>query len=198
MPIMTATDREKTTAPALDPVSGTTPDPSPLDDILDPVVPPETLQDAPESTQAPSTAPESSPTPASPYGATEAMLHGFCEALQGRLSKWLHETQSSMDHTNERVLVFLKEWIEKVSQGNEHAAYQFSDALLKLQGQGLNTQPPYAAQIHAVAPQGFPVVISIAKQAPFTPEGAPDVGLMQALPALLAWLQEQGYAAGRA
>ena len=56
----------------------------------------------------------------------------------------------------------------------------------KLQERGVQLRhDPYQVRVQALAPQGFPVVIQVAKE---------DVSaLIGALPALMGWLAQEGY-----
>ena len=114
------------------------------------------------------------------------MLHGFCEALQGRLSAWMRDVSFSQQSTQEVLLDFLKSWAEKQCMANEHAHYQLSTALAGLQEHGLGSLgAPYGASVRAISPQGFPVTLTVAKH---------DAGaLMETLGQMLPWLRSQQY-----
>jgi hypothetical protein len=173
----------------------TEPPPSPLDptddDIQDPVVPETTVQALTGAT-IPS-------TPALP-GHNDPMLQGFLQAVYAHLKHQFDDYYSDLkarilaidtEHlrlcaTLEQVTRIAKDGIEKASQHNEHAQYQWSDALLKLQEHGLALRhDPYTVRVRAVAPQGYPVDITIAK--------GNVQELTTALPALVGWLGQEGY-----
>lgn len=145
------------------------------DDIPEPVVPPEV-------TQAITTPPP--PTPE--FGEHEALLSGFCQALQKRIYDCILDEHKGIMRTMDGALHAMQGVLERLGHGNEHAQYQLSDALAKLQERGvLVVQNPYKAIVHATSPQGFPVALEICKR--------DAVELTQAIEGLTAWLQTSGY-----
>lgn len=158
------------------------------DDIPDPPVP----ASARDAVQAPANpvgvpnAPQAPQMPSDTFNAHEALLQGFCQHLQNRLTQFLVEESKGLLRAFESTTLTLRECLERVAQPNEHAQYQLSDALLKLQEHGIALKgDPYRASLEALTPQGFPVTITVAKQ---------QAGeLVEALPALVGWMVEQGY-----
>ena len=82
--------------------------------------------------------------------------------------------------------VTMRSCLDKVAEQNEHALYQWSDAVLKLHEHGLQLRhDPYQIRVQALSPQGFPVIIQVAKG---------DAGaLVEAVPMLMGWLAQEGY-----
>ena len=148
------------------------------DDIPEPAVPAAVLAEV-NTPHASSSLPEG-------FGAHEALLQGFCQHLQDRLHTFMLEEHKGIMQTLDATLVALRKWVETVGQQNEHSAYQLSDALFKLQEQGiLLMENPYKVTIEAVTPEGYPVKIDVVKRT--TEE------LIMAMPALSGWLAAQGY-----
>jgi hypothetical protein len=146
-------------------------------DILDPAVPPEALEPPPAV---------GAPAEPSSVHAYDALLHGFCTALQGKLHAWLLEESTTFDRHLDKMLVFLKDWGEQTGKANEHACYQLSDALAKLCEHGLGSLgAPYQATIQAISPAGFPITLQLAKQDP--------VALVGALESVHQWLASAQY-----
>jgi len=175
MPTMIATppeDRPKTDAPIAPPYDDGTPD------ILDPPVPPEALE-----ASSPPVAPIPLPALVLQH---EALLQGFCTALQDRLSHWILDHHKNMERVLDVTYAACKSRLEAVAAQNDHASYQMSDALLKLHDGGLAVlSNPYEASIEAVSPQGYPVMLKIVKK---------DASeLTQAVIGVTAWLQTAGY-----
>jgi hypothetical protein len=114
------------------------------------------------------------------------MLQGFCQHLQHRIDADVMEHHRGVMQALDAVCHTVKTWMEGIVQQNEHAQYQFSDALLKLQEHGLQLrQDPYQARVRALSPQGYEVTIQMPK---------PDrEALTTALPLLLEWMAEQGW-----
>lgn len=166
MPTMTATEP---IAPPSAPILTTAP--AVPDDIPDPVVP-EAVLDAPEPTG-----------PVSPqWREHEALLHGFCQHVQ----TWMLDYHTSMMRCMEATLGPVQQCLTQAAAGNEHAQYQLSDALLKLQQDGIKVQTtPYVATVRATTPQGYVLDLQIQKMA------APE--LVDALTSLMAWLEGAGF-----
>lgn len=157
------------------------PKPVPLlpDDIPDVSVP-ETLTAA-LAEPAPSTLPDK-------YGEHEALLQGFCQHLQAIMHKWMLEEHHTLATGMDATLAGVRDWAKLVFQGNEHAQYSLADALLKIQEGGIALRhDPYNATVQAVSPAGYPVTLHLAK-----PDAA---ALVEALPAVVGWLQANGYVA---
>jgi exodeoxyribonuclease-5 len=201
-PLLTELPTELPTSSETDPLASppevTPPEVSPVADILDvdddipEVVVPETLA----ATLQP-------PTPALPglpagAGAYDAILQGFAQHMQRHLLQAMQEvgqaTQRQVEQSArayhhdameslQQVCEAVKKWIDAATkEPNEHALYQLANTL----AQGVLLRgDPYRASVQAVSPEGFGVTIHVAKQ---------DTGeLVTALPALLAWMKEQGY-----
>jgi len=211
MPDMTAKQPEQQPLPPpVPPYDDGTPD------ILDPPVPPEAMthyhacarchgqilcgdrcpyptltapqdpRDCPVCTAAPTAQPPA-PAPLPPLVLQhEALLQGFCTALQERLSHWILDHHKNMERVLDVTYAACKSRLESVAAQNDHASYQMSDALLKLHDGGLAVlSNPYEASIEAVSPQGYPVMLKIVKK---------DASeLTQAVIGVTAWLQTAGY-----
>jgi hypothetical protein len=140
------------------------------DDIPDPEMPPDVA--ATEATQ--------SELPSS-Y-AHDAILQAFCTRVQA----WMLDYHKSMMACLEATLEPVRQCLTQAAAGNEHAQYQLSDALLKMQEHGIKVQTaPYVATVHATSPQGYVLDLTIQKAS------APEV--VEALTALLSWLSESGF-----
>jgi|SRR5215471_5583610 len=148
------------------------------DDIADVPVPAtlaKTLQDAPGQA-----------IPPPPWGEHEALLQGFLGHLLGCIQREvLHESRDILELVKATIRL-IDTAASKQAEINDHAQYQLSDALTKLQTQGLQVrQDPYTATVRAMSPEGYAVEIGIAKQ---------DTGdLINALPMLTNWLMQSGY-----
>lgn len=144
------------------------------DDIADPVTPPAVLQ-------APS-----SPPPV--YNAHEALLQGFCSALQAKMFAWMAEHHKAAMDITEHTWTAMVQHVDKLNQGNEHAAYQLANALAAIQERGLTVSAsPYTATVQAVSPDGYAVSITVQK-----PEAD---ALVEELGRLTPWLKNQHYTA---
>lgn len=181
-------------------------EPEPVQDAsLDPLFPmlnnkPEPIQDAsldPLLLTAPPE-PDDIPDPVVPASASptlpavpdiqlyEALLQGFCQHLQRRLDNDVMDHHRGVMRALDSVCQTVKSWMEGMAQGNEHAQYQLSDALLKLQQQGLQLRhDPYTVDVQATSPHGYPVTFHIAKST------APE--LLAELPDVVAWLANNSY-----
>jgi hypothetical protein len=173
MPDMTAKQPEQQPlSPPVPPYDDGTPD------ILDPEVPQEVIE---------ALLPPPAPAPLPPLVLQhEALLQGFCTALQERLSHWILDHHKNMERVLDVTYAACKSRLEAIGTQNEHANYQMSDALLKLHEGGLQiTHNPYEATIEAVSPQGFPVQLHLVKK---------DAGgLIEAVQGVTAWLVSAGY-----
>ena len=167
--------------------------PTAADDIADPPVPVEALQEtaqnAPESSQLPDQ-PEILPTgpPAPPdalWRQHEALVQSCCNMLIHNFHQALQDAVNTADKIYGSILQTAGARIETQAAANEHAQYQFSSALEQLLQHGLTTAPPYQATVQALSPAGFPVTLTITKR--------DTQDLIAALPALMGWLQEQQY-----
>jgi hypothetical protein len=144
------------------------------DDIADPITPPGVL--APET-----------PAPAlsAQWREHEALLQGFCARVQA----WMLDYHRAMVQCIEATLEPVRQCLTQAAAGNEHAQYQLSDALLKIQEHGISVQTaPYTATVHATTPQGYGLDLTIQKAA------APE--LVDALTALTDWLSQAGFVGG--
>lgn len=118
----------------------------------------------------------------------EALLHAFMTHLLQRLNAELFADSQEIMKTVGAVIQLVEHTAQHVGQQNEHAQYTLGDALTKLQTDGLALRhEPYQASVQAVSPQGYPITIQVAK--------AEAADLVQALPALTAWLVGEGYTA---
>lgn len=144
------------------------------DDVVDPVIPTALLQ----ALAAPV------PGAACTFNDHDALLSGFCMALQDRLYKHLHEQQSGALRIVDATYGTVTDRLAKLAEVNEHATYSLGEALLKLREPTV-LHNPYTAVVEAVSSQGFPVTLTIAKR---------DAGeLVQAIEGLTAWLVSAGY-----
>src|SRR5262249_20407776 len=151
------------------------PDP---DDIPEPEVPPAV------AAAVMSASTEDAPTPA--WAEHEALLQGFCQQFQKRFEREWLTSGTKLMQALDVMSQSMQRWIEGHLQANEHSQYQLSDALLKLQERGVQLRhDPYTADVTAMSPQGFGIVIHVAKH---------EVSeLIGALPALTGWLAQEGY-----
>jgi len=173
MPDMTAKQPEQQPLPPpAPPYDDGTPD------ILDPAVPPEALE-----ALRPPVAPVPLPALVLQH---EALLQGFCTALQERLSHWILDHHKNMERVLDVTYAACKSRLEAIGTQNEHATYSMADALAKLQEKGIQvTTNPYQAKVLATSPQGFGVEIMVAKQ---------DAGsLMEAVTGITGWLAGNEY-----
>jgi hypothetical protein len=138
------------------------------DDIPDPEVPSDVVEPAPPLSAQ--------------WREHEALLSGFCQQVQ----RWMLEYHKSMMQCLEATVEPVRQCLTQAAAGNEHAQYQLSDALLKMQEGGIKVQTtPYVATVHATTPQGYVLDLQMQKTA------APE--LVEALTALLSWLHEAGF-----
>jgi hypothetical protein len=162
------------------------------DDIPEPQVPPALL----EAVTAP---PEPSATPLARFPENDALLLGFCQALQQKLHTFLMDELKEMSSAIESSCAGMQQWVEKTLHSNEHAQYQLSDVLATMQEKGVTLRSnPYTAVVSACSPAsanadgtphpGFPVRLTIAKQ------DATD--LTAGVTGLLEWLAQSGYTPG--
>ena len=148
------------------------------DDIADAPVPAtlaKTLQDAPGQA-----------IPPPPWGEHEALLQGFLGHLLGCIQREVLNESRDILELVKATIRLIDSAASKQADINEHAQYQLSDALTKLQTQGVQLrQDPYTATVKAISPEGFEVQIGIVKQ---------ETGdLINALPLLTNWLMQSGY-----
>src|SRR5262245_2402222 len=165
MTTMTATEP---IAPPSAPLLTQEPPAAEPDDVPDPEVPASVV--------------EATPATSAQWREHEALLYGFCQ----QIFKWMLDYQKQMMDCVEATLGPVRQCLEHAAAGNEHAQYQLSDALLKIQEHGIRVQTaPYTATVHATTPQGYVLDLQIQKTA------APE--LVEALTALLSWLSEAGF-----
>lgn len=111
-----------------------------------------------------------------------ALLVGFCQAVQTELMTGVETQFKAFLHCIDATW----QHMQKNLQHNEHAQYQLSDTLLKLQVQGLVImQNPYRARVQAVSPGGYLVELEIVKTDAET--------LMNSVTGLLGWLESNKY-----
>lgn len=179
-PDMVATAPEKSSKPEkmAPPSAPMMLEPSPLDpsdDIPDPAVPQATVEAV-----TPKTVP-----PAPDFQAHEALLQGFCQHLQKLLERNVLDHHKQVIEALNSVCDTVKRWSEGTLQVNEHAAYQLSDALLKIQERGLGVlHDPFEAVIQARTPSGFVVA--------FTTRSTQHADLVQKTETLMGWIVEKG------
>lgn len=170
--------------------------PSPLDppdDISAVTVPPATVE---------AVTPQPEPALPDALRPFEPLMQGFLQVVQRHLKAQMDEYHSDLksrlgaidtEHlrlcaTLETVTKLAQQSVSTAGETNEHAHYQLSDALLKLQEQGLALRhDPYILRVQAVAPHGYPVEFQVAKTS--------VQDLITALPALLEWLATQHFTA---
>lgn len=173
----------------------TDPPPSPLDppdDIIDPVVPPATV-----AALTPVPPPPEVPDTLRPF---EPLMQGFLQVvlrdLQNKMGDYHSDLKSRLgamdgEHlrlcaTLETIVKLAQQAVTAAGERNEHAAYQLSDALLKLQEHGVKLRgEPYTVQVESTTPEGYRVTFTAHKEDPGT--------LLDAVQALVAWLAQQGY-----
>lgn len=149
------------------------------DDIPEPATPATVLAEA-----TPATAPGAACT----FGEHEALLHGFCQALQTRIMTDVIDQSKGVLRVLDAVYERTTMAVTKLAEQNEHAQYSLADALHKLQSQGLIVmQNPYKATVKAQSPKGFAVTLEVVKQAPEE--------LITAIDGMTQWLATQGYGA---
>jgi len=153
------------------------------DDIPEPETPPETLQDGPGDTTD-STGPTT--PPGSTFAEHEALLKGFCDYLQKRITTAAIDQYKDGAKAVDDLCSYMKGWADMLLAKMPDATRQLGETFDKLAQHGLKLQhDPYTATVQTVSPEGFPVSITLAKQ---------DTGaLISALPILTAWLREHGY-----
>src|SRR5262249_16579976 len=130
--------------------------------------------------------PESQDAPPPAWAQHEALLQGFCQHLQHQITIFLVQETKGLFQTFDAMAMTMRDCLTKVTDSNEHATYQLTNALTQEQEHGLNLRhDPYQVQVKALSPHGFPVTIQVAKG---------DVSeLINALPALTGWLTQEGY-----
>jgi len=190
--------------PSQDPFSNTalpleTPDSSllqpsvlPPDDIPEPQVPAEALQPAQVVHAQPAMPlPGTTPSTLPPgFNEHEALLNGFCQHLQARMQNAITEQYKEMNRAFDDSVAVLRQWVDKIVHTNEHANYQMSDALLKLQQGGLQVatqSEPYVAEVKALSKDGYMVTFRCAK--------LEANSLLDELEAILGYLKSHGYQA---
>lgn len=179
-----------------------------LEDIPDPVVPVEALentaQEAPGSTIATGKGPDTSQEAPSKFNEHEALLHGFCQDVGRRMLETLRDGLQAVaatvmqeavqeHHRNEDVFLgMVKKFVEAQQLETSHVSYALAKALTDLQAHGLGCLgAPYTATIHAATPGvGYPVTLTVAQHTPGH--------LIAALGTLFAGLQEAGMQAAQA
>lgn len=145
-----------------------------VDDIQDPGVPGEVIncivnedsRNALDSTQASSTTQDTPEEQIVPnFALHEAVLHGACDVMIGKLTKFMTEASTSQIACQSAIFDFLKDWVAKQVAANEHAQYQLSSTLDNCQKHGFGMLgAPYTGTICAVSPHGFPLSITIAQR----------------------------------
>ena len=152
----------------------------PLDDIPDPPVPHTVAQALHEQKTLRESLPEH-------FGEHEALLQGFCQHLQTRLTQFLLEEHTGVLKNLDVLAHAMRTWGETVSQQNEHAQYSLSDSLMKLQEHGLVlVDSPYQARLQVRTPGGYPLTLTVTR--------ATSGALIEELGRLEPWLQTHGYA----
>jgi exodeoxyribonuclease-5 len=155
-----------------------------LDDIADPPTP-APVQAAIQPPRSPAEAPAPPPQGWSEH---EALLQGFLGAVQKPLREALLREIKNFGDTADVTFQALRKWVDTAGQAGDHALYQLSNTIEKLQHDGLQLRhDPYMVEVCATSPEGFPVRFTIAKETP----GA----MLDELPEVLGWLGEHGYKA---
>jgi len=156
------------------------------DDIPDPQVPSETPPETPQDSPGDWAAPGGTTTTGDPFAGHEALLRGFCDYLQKKITTAIVEQHDGAARAVDELCSYVKGWTEMLMAKMPDATKHLSDILAHISQQGLKLQhDPYTATVKTVSPEGFPVEITLAKQ---------DTGaLISALPILTAWLREHGY-----
>lgn len=122
------------------------------------------------------------------FGQHEALLHGFCQYLQGKMHDWMTAEHRAVMASLENVYADARAHRETVLQANEHALYALGNTLAKLQEDGLKVHStPYEMSLRAYSPAGLPLTLTI-RQA--TPQA-----LIDELTRLETWLGMHGYTA---
>jgi exodeoxyribonuclease-5 len=156
------------------------------DDITDPVVPPGTVLPAGEPQEVVPGAPSTLPT--LPQGGL-ALLQGFAQHATRALEQWCLQYHKQTMVSVEDTLRYLREWMEGVSQHNEHAMYSLGSALAKIQEDGVKVlNPPYQAVVQVLSPAGLPITLTVAKGS--SAELIDDLGRLE------VWLAANGYSPG--
>jgi hypothetical protein len=156
------------------------------DDIADPPTP-APVQAAIQPPRSPAEAPAPAPPPQG-WSEHEALLQGFLGAVQKPLREALLSEIKNFGDTADVTFQALRKWVDTAGQAGDHALYQLSNTIEKLQHDGLQLRhDPYMVEVCATSPEGFPVRFTIAKTAP----GA----MLDELPQVLGWLGEHGYKA---
>jgi YspA, cpYpsA-related SLOG family len=176
MPEMTVTPPEDSPVPQL-------PDTNVPDDIPEPSLP-DTLTATLDAQDAAGDMP--APPPAPDWQRHEALLQGFLGHLLHRLDAELISNGKDLLRTIDAMGQSVKTWVEAFSGHSEHAEYQLANMIERLMIHGMQLrQDPYQVEVQALSPQGYTVTLRLAKQT------TPD--LIESLPALLTWLEQQGY-----
>ena len=172
-PMMTVPPAETTREPALL-----------TDDIPDPAVPAGTSDPAPVATPEDAT-----------WRAHEALLHGFCQAMQGQMSRLLTDEAIRLTKQVDETITRMMDYVKGRLEGNEHAEYSLAAALASGAGRRRDaTQAnatPYTAYVDARTPHGFPLRLTIEKAT--SGELIEELGGSRAgwLPMAIAWWRGQ-------
>jgi len=176
-------------APPSAPMMTGAPRPEP-DDIIDPEVPPGTL-DTPIAEQPPHSPVEARATTPRPDTLPDGVMplaNGLCAYIRDKMHTFMMDEHKGLMQTLDATLVAMRKWVEIVGQQNEHAQYSLADALTKLQADGLTViHPPYQAVLHVQTPAGYALALTITKSS--------SSALVEELGRLEGWLQGHGYGA---
>jgi hypothetical protein len=146
------------------------------DDIPDPAVPAGTV-DVPATTAD------------ATWRAHEALLHGFCTAMQGQMSRLLTDEAIRLTKQVDDTITRMMDYVKGRLEGNEHAEYSLAAALAQAQEHGVNLvhaqAEPYTAHVDARTPHGFPLRLTIVK--------GTSGELIEELGRLEGWLVANGY-----
>jgi|SRR4029077_8318193 hypothetical protein len=145
------------------------------DDIPDPAVPP-AVQEA-----------LSPPLPDEErFGEHEALLHGFCVHLQGRLEQHMRQYAKDALGCIEEMHAYLKRDLDIKKEKIWHAETALDQLMAKVVTDGVQVrQDPYHLVVQATSPEGYGITIQIAK---------PDASaLLAEVPQVLGWLASNHY-----
>lgn len=157
------------------------------DDIPDPVVPPDVLAVLAQAQQM--AQPEAGGPQDATWRAHEALLSGFCQALQGQMARLLTDEAIRLSKQFDETITRVMDYVKGRLEGNEHAEYSLAAALAQVQDKGLTlsqaTATPYTAVVEARTPHGFPLRLTIEK--------GTSGELIEELGRLEGWLVTNGY-----
>lgn len=164
-----------TIAPPSAPLLGTPPEPvrPEPDDIPEPVTPPAVVAAV-------------TPTPA--WLDHEALLQGFMQHFQSKVTAWLTDTGKDAMACVEDMHAYIKRQIELDHDKVTHAETALDKLITQALTQGLPLRSdPYELQVEAVSPHGYPLRVIVRK--------ASAEELLTELPDVMDWLAAHQYEA---